>query len=273
MRTFLMGTLIVAVLVIATGALWWNSTRIEAWAEQKKTDWQTEQKRQQVKHADVFLRKGLEELDREIARLEHAQFEHRVAAEEARLRAGKQQGRLAEAEALAVEFAAATQKAAGQAFGFYRRTYTTTEAEAQLDRYAREVSGLRDGLGELGYNQIAHRNAAEHLAKAAVILQEAREKSRREGQRLIIDRDTADAKAVAEALSDPLGRGDTLPGGELRDTLKTLRDHILRREAEAGLRGTPGIEETLQRKRDLEQEEQVRQLKDELRQRANGTAR
>jgi hypothetical protein len=104
MRGFVSGILVVAAVGIVFGLLWWNWARVETWVENTGRQRAREQDRQRVRNAEVFLEKGLAELDQEISRLERARYEHRVCAEEAHLRAGKQQNSMAEAEQLAVEF-------------------------------------------------------------------------------------------------------------------------------------------------------------------------
>ncbi|MCY3019622.1 MAG: hypothetical protein NTW87_11410 [Planctomycetota bacterium] len=268
MRTIVSGVTVVAVIA----ALWWNWARVEAWAENTKHEWAKEQDRQRVRNAEVFLEKGLAELDQEIARLECARYEHRVSAEEASLRACKQQSGVVEAEQLAVEFLQAQQAARRQPFEFYGRTYDPSQAEKQFDYFAREALARRQALDELHYDEVAHRQSSKYVAKAVTTLRDARDTAQREGQRLIVDRDVADARALAHALTDPApGEKDVQPGADLARTLKLLRDHLLRRNAEdrvSAQDGPASIEDTKRRKRELQKADELKQLKDELRKRA-----
>jgi hypothetical protein len=267
MRTIVIGMLIVLVLGITTTCLWWNSTRIEAWAEDTKHEWKTEQDRQQVKHAEVFLRKGLAELGREIARLENVRYEHRVASEEARLRADKALAAVAEAENLAVEFLRALKSANGQPFDFCSRTYDAAQADDQFDALARETLCRRRVLDELHYEQVAHRQAAEHIVNAIKTLGEAKRKAEREGKRLVVDRDVADARALAQTLAEHGPAGTNRSGDVLVDTLKLLRNHLTRCGAEDRVRtqsGASTIDDIQQRKRETETSEELKRLKEEL---------
>jgi len=268
MRTIVSGVIVVAVI----GVLWWNWTRVEAWAENTKHERAKEQDRQRVRHAEVFLEKGLAELDQEIARLECVRYEHRVSAEEAHLRAGMQQNGVVEAEQLAVEFLQAQQAAKGQPFEFYSRTYDPAQAEKQFDCFAGEALARRQALDELHYDEVAHRQGSEHVATAVATLRDARETAKREGNRLIVDRDVADARALARALTDPApGEKDEQPGADLARTLKLLRDHLLRRNAEERVptRDGPARVENIQRRqREAQTADELKPLKDELRKRA-----
>jgi hypothetical protein len=272
MRTIAMGMLIVLVLGITTTCLWWNSARIEAWAEDTKHEWKTEQDRQQVKHAEAFLRKGLAELDREIERLENVRYKHRVACEEASLRATKAQNAATEAEELTVAFLRAQKAASVQTFEFYGRAYDGAQAEKQFDAFSRETLARRQTVDELHYDEVSHRQAAEYLAGAVKTLKEAREKAQREGNRLVIDRDVADARALAQTLRGGAAssqRGN--PGAAIIETLELLRRHLERREAEGRVPDQGGactISEIQQQRRETEKSDELKRLKDELRQRA-----
>jgi hypothetical protein len=268
MRTIVSGVTVVAV----TAALWWNWARVEAWAENTKHEWAKEQDRQRARNAEVFLEKGLAELDQEIERLECVRYEHRVSAEEAHLRAGKQQNGVVEVEQLAVEFLQAQQAARGRPFEFYGRTYDPAQAEKQFDCFAGEALARRQALDELHYDEVARRQGSEHVAKAVATLRDARETAKREGNRLIVDRDVADARALARALTDPVpGEKDEQPGADLARTLKLLRDHLLRRNAVdrvSAQDSSASVEDTKRRKRELQKADELQQLKDELRKRA-----
>jgi hypothetical protein len=267
MRGYLTGALILAVLVAVAVLVWWNAARIEAWAEDTKQDWAAEQDRQRVRHAEAFLRKGLEQLDGEIARAEGTRHEHLVSSEEARLRAVKQEARVAEAEQVAVEFARAQRAARGQAFEFVGRTFVPALAEAQLDQYVREVQTLREALDELHYQEVAHRAAANQLAQAATTLKSAREQARREGDRLLVKRDVTDAGALARDLDVHTG----LSGSDLQKTLELLRTHVLRREAEGAVQSSDGpdsVDGTLRRKKAQQREEEFRRLREQILDRA-----
>ena len=74
---------------------------------------------------------------------------------------------------------------------------------------------------------------------------------------MIVDRDEADARAIARALTDPVpGEKDEQPGSDLARTLKLLRDHLLRRDAEdhvptlmaRGASKTPSADDARRRK-------------------------
>jgi len=272
MRTMVSGVIVVAVIGSLVALLWWNWTRVEAWAENTKHERAKEQDRQRVRNAEVFVEKGLADLDQEIARLECVRYEHRVSAEEAHLRAGKQQNGVVEAEQLAVEFLRAQQAARGQPFEFYDRTYDPSQADKQFDCFAREALAHRHVLDELHYDEVGHRQGSEYIAKAVTTLREARETGKREGNRLIVDRDVADARALARALTDPVpGEKNGQPGADLARTLKLLRDHLLRRNAEDRVSvqdGPATVEDTQCRKRETQKADELKQLKDELRRRA-----
>ncbi|MGD0088492.1 MAG: hypothetical protein ABSE73_01100 [Planctomycetota bacterium] len=270
MRTVVLGIVVVAVI----GAVWWNLARVEAWAENTKHEWAKEQDRQRVRNADVFLERGLAELDQEIARLDQERYKHRVSAEEAHLRADKQQNDVVEGEQLAIEFLRAQQTAQGQPFEFYGRTYSPALADEQFDRYARETLTRRQALDELHYDEVAHKESSEYIAKAISTLKDARDKAQRDGNRLIVDRDVANALALARALTNPSpGEKDSQPVADLARTLKLLRDHLCRRDAEGRVAvqdGPAGIDDTQRRRRDRQKANELKQLKGELRKRAGG---
>jgi len=273
-----MRTLVSCVVVVALAVLlWWNWARVEAGAENTRHECAKEQDRQRVRNAEVFLEKGLAELDQEIERLERVRYEHRVSAEEAHLRAGKQQTGVVEAEQLTVELLQAQQAAKGQPFEFYGQTYNPTQAEDQFDHYARETLARRQALDELRYDEVAHRQGGEYIGKAVTTFREARQTARREGCRLIVDRDVADARALARALTDPApGEKDGQPGADLARTLKLLCDHLLRRNAEdrvSAQDGAASAEDTKRRQRELQKADELKQLKDELRKRAESFTR
>ena len=93
-----------------------------------------------------------------------------------------------------------------------------------------------------------------------------------ENPNLGLDRDVADAGALARALTDPApGEKHEQPGADLARTLKLLRDYLLRRNAEdrvSAQDGPASVGDTQRRKRDAQGADELKQLKDELRKRA-----
>lgn len=272
MRTVAMVILSTVIIGFVGCALWWNAARVEAWASDVQHERKLEQQRQQVKHAEAFLRKGLEELDAQIEHLENLEYEHRVSSEECRLMASKQQTAWVEAEQLTLEFASRQESSKGQPFDFYGRTYDATLAEAQFDRHSRDVLARRQALDELQYDEVSHRRAADYSAKAVQTLREAREKAQREGDRLLVDRDVADARALAQALSSPTASKSARQlDSSLASTINLLREYLNRRNAEIVTQqpsGAATVDETCQRKAALAKDEELNKTKADLRQRA-----
>jgi hypothetical protein len=188
------------------------------------------------------------------------------------LRASKQQTSWIESEQLTLEFASRQESSKGQPFDFYGRTCDATSAEAQFDRYSRDVLARRQALDELQYDEVSHRQAADYFAKAVQTLREAREKAKREGDRLLVDRDVADARALAQALSSPVSsKSERQLGSSLSSTLNLLREYLNRRNAEMGAQqpsGAASVDETCQRKADLVKDEELNKIKADLRLRA-----
>lgn len=248
MRTLITGILVLVMVVTVGCVVWWNATRIEAWASDKKREREAAQERQRVENAKAFLRKGLEELDAQIGNLESARYEQRVSAEEDRLRHAKQRSALTDVEDVAVTFLRAQRDAHGGAFECFGRQYDGTKAEAQAERFVADVVRIRDDVAHLKDEEVLHDAAGAQIERAVERLKDARERARREGDALVVERDVADARALAIALETAKSGG-----GTLSQTMEALRKYIDRQNATANVDSSGTLDARQARERQDEQ--------------------